>query len=412
MKKYILILFFFALVFFVAHKFNKDQTKSPETSKFWAVQSIDTMKYSRDASTSPMSSDQIDTQVQNIAITGATHVAIDTPYDAEFQPRLKEWVDSARKYHLKVWFRGNWSGWEGWFGYAKDLTRSRHINMTQKFISSNPDLFQDGDIFTACPECENGGAGDPRQTGDVTGYRQFMIDEYKATSDMFRQINKDVISNYDSMNGDVAALVMDYPTTQALGGIVTIDHYVPTPDKLVADIDTIANKSGGKIVLGEFGSPISDVTGNQSEDQQAIWIQNALSKMIGDKNIIGLNYWTNLGSSTSPWNSDGSARKVVSIIKTFYTPNVLMAHIVNNFQNPISGVSVNYLSRSLITGVNGEFQIPYIDKNAKVILTDSNHKKSAIVSDFLDNKGTLIFYNTSLTIGQITQRLLSIFTSL
>ena len=33
-------------------------------------------------------------------------------------------------------------------------------------IEKNPDLFQNGDIFTACPECENGGPGNPNHTGE------------------------------------------------------------------------------------------------------------------------------------------------------------------------------------------------------------------------------------------------------
>ncbi|MDP3888564.1 MAG: hypothetical protein Q8Q24_00825, partial [bacterium] len=91
--------------------------------------SIDTMKYSRDIAreklNDPSFDKVIDTQVKNIADTGATHVAIATPYDEEFLPILKRWVSSARKYNLKVWFRGNWSGWEGWFDYPK-IDRSTH----------------------------------------------------------------------------------------------------------------------------------------------------------------------------------------------------------------------------------------------------------------------------------------------
>src|SRR6266436_3323775 len=76
------------------------------STKFWSVQSVDTMKFSRDASRAPMSADKINEEVKRIADTGATYVAIDTPYDAEFLPRLKEWVTAARNYNLNVWFRG------------------------------------------------------------------------------------------------------------------------------------------------------------------------------------------------------------------------------------------------------------------------------------------------------------------
>ena len=98
--------------------------------RFWEVQSIDTMKYSRDLSREKLKDPSFDTvidrQVKAIAETGATHVAISTPYDEEFLPILKRWASAARNYNLKIWFRGNWSGWEKWFDY-KSISREEHI---------------------------------------------------------------------------------------------------------------------------------------------------------------------------------------------------------------------------------------------------------------------------------------------
>src|SRR5260221_5347891 len=100
----------------------------------WQVRSIDTMKYSRDRSRQALDdlafNKVIDKQISLIAKTGANYVAIDTPYDLEFLPILKRWVVVARRYHLHVWFRGNFSGWEGWFGYAK-MSQHDHLKKTQ-----------------------------------------------------------------------------------------------------------------------------------------------------------------------------------------------------------------------------------------------------------------------------------------
>ena len=122
---------------------------------WWEIQSIDTVKYSRDVArekAKDFSYDEIiDNQVRLIAETGATHVAIGTPYDSEFVPFLSRWVKAARKYNLNVWFRGNLSGWEGWFGYKK-ITRAEHIQKIREFILGNGGLFAEGDIFSSCPE--------------------------------------------------------------------------------------------------------------------------------------------------------------------------------------------------------------------------------------------------------------------
>lgn len=291
--------------------------------KIWKFESIDTMKYSRDLAREKLTNsdfdESIESQLSNIAATGATHVAIATPYDEEFLPILKRWVKSARRNHLKVWFRGNFSGWEEWFDYKK-ITRDEHLAAIKRFITGNPDLFEDGDVFTACPECENGGPGDPRMTGDVEGHRAFLIREYMATKEAFSKINKKVSSNYDSMNFDVAKLVMDRQTTKALDGIVTIDHYVESPEKLSNDIDFLAGLTGGKIVLGEMGAPIPDIHGDMSEIEQAEWLGEALYRLSSNKNLVGINYWVNSGGSTQLWNDDGSERAAVDVVRKYYTP--------------------------------------------------------------------------------------------
>lgn len=320
-KKIIIILFILLIIIFSKYLI----VKNNQNAYVWNFRSIDTMKYSRDLARAKLSDysydGQINKQVKAIADTGANYIAIDTPYDEEFMPYLIRWVAIARSYGLRIWFRGNFSGWEGWFNYPK-ITRAEHIAKTKAFILDHPQLFQDGDIFTACPECENGAAGDPRQTGDIQGFRQFLIQEYAVTKSSFGKIGKKVTSNYLSMNVDVAIAVMDKKTTRKIGGVVTIDHYVASPDKLDSDVTQIHNLTGGKIVLGEFGAPIPDINGNMTTDQQAKWISDALSKLIKNPNIIGVNYWTNMGSSTALWNEDGSEKKAVGVIKKAYNTRV------------------------------------------------------------------------------------------
>src|SRR3989344_4870027 len=148
-----LILLLITLIFFILLVL-PNNISAKET--YWEIQSIDTMKYSRDLAREKLQDRSflvtIDSQVKKIAETGATHVAIGTPYDEEFIPYLKAWVDSARRYNLKVWFRGNFSGWEEWFNYPK-IGRAEHLLKLASFISKNPHLFGDGDLFTTCPEC-------------------------------------------------------------------------------------------------------------------------------------------------------------------------------------------------------------------------------------------------------------------
>ena len=288
----------------------------------WKVRSVDRMKYSRDLRREKLQNEAFDKVIEQqtsaIEKTGATHVAIATPYDAEFLPIMKRWVASARKHHLHVWFRGNLSGWEGWFEYQQ-IDRKTHTAQTEQFILNNPDLFRDGDIFTSCPECENGPAVNFGDEKEVREYRAFLIDEYTATKKAFLTIGKNVHANYYSMNGDVARIVMDRQTTQALDGIVTIDHYVGTGEQLASDIEQFAKNSGGRVVLGEFGGPIPDINGPMSDAEQAKWLRDTLEKLAELPELEGMNYWVNIGGSTAIWNDNGTPKPAVKVLKEFYS---------------------------------------------------------------------------------------------
>jgi len=378
------ILFLFLLFGFSILKADSKEEVAP--AKFWNVQSIDTMKYSRDIAreklNDPTYDVQIYKQVKTIAGTGATHISIGTPYDAEFLPILRRWVNAARASDLHVWYRGNFSGWEEWFDYKK-ISREEHKVMTREFIESNADLFVDGDVFTACPECENGGPGDPRRTGDVEGYREFLIEEHDIMEKSFKKISKNVIINYNSSNGDVARLIMDKDTTRALGGIVAIDHYVASGDQTSFDISEIAKESGGKVVLSEFGAPIPDIHGDMSEGDQAEWIEKTMKVLASNKDIVGMNYWVNRGGSTRLWNDDGSARSAVKSLTAAYSPKNVSATVKNAYGKNISSAKIQILGYNTTSDKNGKFTIPYIDGKEAVHVTADNYKPMSLAISYL-----------------------------
>ncbi len=287
-------------------------------------------------------------------------MAVGTPYDPEFVPFLRYWVEAARKNGLKVWFRGNFSGWEGWFDYEK-IDRSQHQEKIIEFIKSNKNLFEDGDVFVSCPECENGGPGDPRLNGDVEGFRNFLIDEHNAVVKQFDKLGLKIITNYYSMNGDVAKLIMDRDTTKSLGGIVTIDHYVETPQMLTSYIKEITESSGGKVVIGEFGAPINDINGTMTESQQAEWVHDALKELIKNPNVVGVNYWVNIGGSTELWNLDGTPRSSVNIVKNYYSPKIVFGTIKDDAGMKLRQVNISSSYRQINT--TGLYSLPIYDDN-------------------------------------------------
>jgi hypothetical protein len=351
-------------------------------TNYWQIQSIDTMKYSRDMARErnkdAVFERIIDSVVEKIASSGATHVALGTPYDSEFYPFLRTWVNAARREGLNVWFRGNFSGWEGWFDYP-EISKEEHLEAIKGFILANSDIFDDGDIFTPCTECENGVIGDPRRTGDLTEFREFLISEYDISGKAFAEIGKAVKTGYFSMNADVARLVMDKETTMKLGGVVVIDHYVKDPVKLITDIDEISNASGGKIVLGEMGVPIPDIHGSMSNLEQERWISEAFDHLSKSKDLIGINYWVSFGGSTAIWNNDGSEKPAVGVLRSYFLPNMLSGRVVNEIGKPVENALITADSKQTHTDEEGRFEIASNPTLERMVINASGYKDTILV---------------------------------
>ncbi|MHB8652032.1 MAG: hypothetical protein ACYC8S_02760 [Minisyncoccota bacterium] len=318
-----------------------------DKKQLFAVQSIDTMKQSRDRAREmlqdPSDNSLIDAQMTFIKAAGATHVAIDTPYDQEFSPILKQWVVSAREHGLSVWFRGNFSGWEGWFGYAP-ISREQHKKLLVAFIDNNPDIFQSGDVFTPCPECENGGPGDPRRTGDAAGYREFLVGERNLALREFQKQNK-TLSVYASMNGDIARTVVNAETAHTLGGVVLVDHYVDTPEHFSRDVRAIAETLHAQVGVGEFGTPIPDIQGEMTEADQAEYIRGSLEGLYNQNMTVPVvNYWVLEGGSTALVSDGGTPRIAYDILKQYYTAPAVSGVVVNSLGERLDGMRISVAS--------------------------------------------------------------------
>jgi hypothetical protein len=379
---------------------DKAASISNKSSTWWNIQSVDTMKYSRDLARLKLRDSAFDEvinqQISEIAQTGATHVGIATPYDEEFVPILARWVHSARSHGLKVWFRGNFAGWEEWFGYPR-ISRAQHLIKTQDFIKAHGAIFEEGDLFTPCPECENGGPGDPRSNGDVAGHRQFLIDQYRVATDAFRAIGKGVSVGYFSMNYDVAKLTMDKATTEAVGGTVTIDHYVRTPEQLARDVAFIAEQSGGKVYIGEIGAPIPDIHGGMDENAQHKWLSETLMLLQKEQSVVGVNYWVNVGGSTQLWTDSGYSRKAVQALTTAFTPRFIEATLVDQVGKPIDGAFLSAGFKNTISSESGEFALAVLPDENTFTISGANLVDTTVHIDKLVPNATIIIERTNVT---------------
>jgi len=345
----------------------------------WKYQCIDTMKVSRDSARdlgkNPNASVIINGQIKKIKDLGANCVAIDTPYDDEFIPYLEKWVYAARAQGLTIWFRGNWSSWEGWFGYPKNMTPQNHIAKTREFIKTHVYLFKDGDIFTPIPEPENGWSNGYME--NYPAFRAFLIQEYQETQTTFQNLGKHIITNWISMSGGVATSILDQSTITALGNVVTIDHYVQNPDDMGKYIEYFNKKFHARVVIGEFGAPIADITGDMTDHEQAVFIESLLHQLyIHRDSVLAINYWVLSGGSTALIDENGKEKEATKTIKDYYSPGIITGRVVNTIGFPLSHITVETYDgmSNTTTSITGEFHIVVPAKDTEIIIKGKGFK--------------------------------------
>ncbi|MGI8419539.1 MAG: hypothetical protein ACR2LN_02745 [Candidatus Levyibacteriota bacterium] len=372
------------------------QVHAQDRTNFWKYQCIDTMKESRDNARASLDDPTLDKNIvwemKTIKSLGANCVAIDTPYDAEFLPVLNKWVAGARAEDLHIWFRGNFSGWEGWFGYPKITSSQDELTRLSTFIKANPQVFQDGDIFTGTPEAENGGPLVPVNPAHYPDYRQFLIDEYATEKDAFSSINKNITLNWFSMNGDIAKQIYDQVTLDKIGNVVTVDHYIKDANEMGDIIKYFNTTYGSKFMLGEFGAPIPDINGNMTEDQQATFVDQVFQQLYQQREkVLGINYWDLTDGSTALMNDDKTPRKVTEVIKKYFNPPVVKGKVTTIDHFPLADLDISTNDSSIMvktdkdgmysfptTATDIELQVNYQDKVATASVSHLQPDKTYI----------------------------------
>lgn len=423
MKK---LLFSFVFISFLLptliNPLRRDETAVLST--FWKYQCLDTMKYSRDTARAWNGKEnelqkEINLQIAAIKTLGANCVSLGTPYNAEFVPFMKKWVDAARKNNLHVWFRGNIPEWEGWFDFPKLKNPAEHHAKIYAFVTQNPDLFQEGDIFTPAPEAENGGAGDPRMTGKRQEFNDFLFVSYDNCMNAFAKIEKKVTCGFFSTNFDVARESLDKDTVQKIGRVVTIDHYVSNLTRYTADIKMLNLKYGAEVAIGEFGAPIPDLNGTMNEEEQANYIGDLMKIFYENREIIpAINYWTLRGGSTAILNDNDTLRQAANTITKYFRPAIFTGVVTNELGDKLTNISFQSADHTLNfkTDFRGEFGLLAPVGKYKMTVSGTGIKSQSFTLDATPSakltKNFVVEIKNPGTIYRIRRYIMKLFSSL
>jgi len=383
MKKWPAFIFFFCAASFLILFVNPQPVAA-----FWRYRCIDTMKESRDRaqewSKRKDAQDLIRKELMLIKSLGGNCVSVATPYDEEFVPILALWVGQAKELGLIVWFRGNFSGWEGWFDYSKFTDVREHHRQTYELITKHQQLFKNGDIFTPAPEPENGIIGDPRATGEHDTFLQFLTDSYDNCIAAFAIIQKSVTCGYFSTNGDVAAQILTKETVSKIGNVVVIDHYVSDSERFERDIRQLHDKLGAPIVLGELGSPIPDIHGPQSEREQAEFIDKLFRILYKHRSLIpAVNYWVLSGGTTAIVDEKGNLREGAHVVRNYFKPTTIVGQVRNSLGESLNNtrIVVGEGIAETTTDGTGKFSVAVPGGSHRVTVENDTYAKATQVFD-------------------------------
>ena len=121
--------------------------------------------------------------------------------------------------------------------------------------------------------------------------------------------------------------------------------------------------------LGEFGAPIPDIHGIMSESEQAEWIDQALKKLIQTQDVVAINYWTAMASTTELWNNDYSPRQAVSALTKYFEPINLTGTIKDEKGQSLKEITIKGKEKTLVV-TDDTYAIPVLDKES---ITFSKH---------------------------------------
>lgn len=381
------------LLFFLFNLFSNDRSlsQSPQPTSIWEVRSVDTMKTSRDMAREKLNDLSYDAVIERdlnlIKDLGANYVAIDTPYDEEFYPYLSRWVTKAREAGLKIWFRGNFSAWEGWFGYKKSMTPEEHLKATSNFIDTHPDIFEDGDAFDPCPECENAGWWvQPKRNKE---YNQFVIDQQVVLRDGFKRIGKNVHTNWTGIIGGRAREVLNEEAVLSLSNIVAIDHYTNSTENMNGYIQFFQDTFNAKTLLSEFGAPIPDINGPMNESKQALFIDNLMRVFYQQKeNVYGLNYFALNNGTTEIIDKKGNPKEAYFIIKKYYSPAIITGLVSDELGYAVTGEPVStkdHISKT-VTDSKGRYTLVVPAEPNSIIIGGNEYHPATHYMDLTYNE--------------------------
>lgn len=303
---------------------------APATGSSWAIQSVSSMKETKDKLCGQDSQTFINQWIAKAKNLGVNYVAVETPYDSpscgDSLAYTRAWIGAIRAAGMKVWHRHMPLAFEGIYSITK--TRGDYLNMISAYIKNNPALFAEGDIFTPIPEPQNGGisgitycAQNVCQFNGASEFNSWLRNAMTTSEGAFQTIGMGgkMKIGYYGFDGFVAwgdnnpdwDGILEDATVKQMGNI-TIDHYPQLINSnMQTDLQELeARYPGVPIIIGEWGTVGTTDKVQQVKDNMAAARRPS---------IVGFNYWhMGMGGNEALINSDFSETPQYSAVQSYF----------------------------------------------------------------------------------------------
>ncbi|MGI5826256.1 MAG: PA14 domain-containing protein [Patescibacteria group bacterium] len=305
-------------------------TVPPVSSGSWEIQSVSSMKESKDRICDQRNQTFIDSWAAKAKELGANYVAVETPYDSpacgSSVDYTNKWVSAIRSQGLSVWHRHMPLAFEGIYDTPKQ--KGDYFAMITSYIKNNKDMFREGDIFTPIPEPQNGGISGISHCAfgvcvfdNREQFNKWLRDAIDVSENAFKEIGLggkmkigyygfDGFIAWGSNNPDWNGILED-ATIQKMGNLA-IDHYPELIGQTMEQglREVMDRYPGVPIILSEWGS-----TGNTNLEQQVLDSMGAAKRM----GVAGFNYWhMGMGGNEALVNEDFSHRSQFDEVQSFF----------------------------------------------------------------------------------------------
>ncbi len=313
------------------------------TKSTWKLQSVDTMKWSKDTMRGQKTESEILSLVKKDKKLGLTHMTVDCPYDdySDYDPVIEsgykeKWLNNIRANNMNVWHRQHFNEWEGDYDFQKITPRttpsralgdaagvlagtdtSSWLYLHYNYIKTHSSEFVAGDIFSPIAEIENAGyaGATTDQFSDAMELWEFIRDLITVCNRAFADIGleDEIYIGFFGHSGYTVMNKIDEFTVDC-EKFLSIDHYVFDDTTMSSDLDTIIDYFDVPLHIGEWGNyQDSDETTN------ATLVTTIYNVFSGKTDIFGVSYWDDIGGSyESLLNSDLTEKENYYAVQNFF----------------------------------------------------------------------------------------------